>query len=76
METEKAPEYFTELKPTKWQTLSNKLSDWFGCVYPTGLAYRSFNMIAGKLECTCCIFWRGLLIGLVLGFIIGGLIFY
>lgn len=68
--------YYTELSPSKWQLVKNKLNDWFGCVPPFGLAYRSFNMIAGKLECTCCIFWRGLLIGLILGLIIGGWIFY
>lgn len=67
--------YYTELNPSKWDLVKQKLSDWFGCIPPFGIAYKSYNLFAGKLECMCCIFWRGIFIGLALGLIIGWGIF-
>lgn len=43
---------------------------YLGCFMPSGLAYKAFNKLAGKLTCTCCIFWRGFLIGALIALII------
>lgn len=50
------------------------LLDSFGCTAPVGIFYKIFEKLAGKLTCLCCIFWRGFLIGLVIGIVTGVLL--
>lgn len=50
------------------------LEDKFGCVPPWGVAYTIYNFLAGKLSCTCCIFWRGMFIGIFIGGLAGTII--
>lgn len=61
---------------TKWTdfiywiqaTLGCSINPWTG---KNGLCYKIYCTLAGSLECMCCIFWRGLFIGLALGVIVG-----
>lgn len=50
----------------------NWLIDKVGCSISAwtakqGFAYRVYCALAGSLECLCCIFWRGLFIGAIIG---------
>lgn len=65
---------FTEeipFKELKWyQKAFHILLEKVGCVAPTGLSYKIYDFLAGKLNCTCCIFWRGLFLGAAIAFFI------
>lgn len=60
--------------------LLTKLTDSIGCSIDAwtakkGLAYKLYCALAGSLDCLCCIFWRGLFIGVGIGFIFS-ILFY
>lgn len=56
--------YVTKL--SKWQCLKNKVESILTCDPESGWFYKLYDMVAGDLYCTCCIFWRGFIYGAVL----------
>jgi hypothetical protein len=36
------------------------------CTPPYSLLWRVYNRIAGKIDCSCCVFWRGFILSTML----------
>jgi hypothetical protein len=35
------------------------------CTPPHSWAWKLYNYMAGTIDCSCCVFWRGLILGLL-----------